>query len=134
MNLWGADNMPGRASDHAEQPPAADALQRPLVPRSRFRARLRRSVRLHVDSREQLTEGVGHRGEPMRKKLSAVFVVIALAILALTHPAGAQQAGNMPRIGFLASGSAQTDAVFAHAFSAGLREHGWVEGQNIAIE
>ena len=29
----------------AEQPPAADALQRPL--RSRFQARLRRSVRLH---------------------------------------------------------------------------------------
>ena len=40
----------------------------------------------------------------------------------------------MPRIGFLASGSAQTDAAFVHAFSEGLREHGWVEGQNIAIE
>ena len=70
----------------------------------------------------------------MRKKLIAAFVVIALAILAPTHPAGAQQAGNMPRIGFLASGSAQTDAAFVHAFSEGLREHGWVEGQNIAIE
>jgi putative ABC transport system substrate-binding protein len=81
-----------------------------------------------------MTEGLGPRGEPMRKKLIAAFVVIALAILAPTHPAGAQQAGNMPRIGFLASGSAQTDAAFVHAFSAGLREHGWVEGQNIAIE
>jgi putative tryptophan/tyrosine transport system substrate-binding protein len=70
----------------------------------------------------------------MRKKLIAAFVVIALAILAPTHPAGAQQAGNMPRIGFLASDSAQTDAAFVHAFSEGLREHGWVEGQNIAIE
>jgi putative ABC transport system substrate-binding protein len=70
----------------------------------------------------------------MRKKLIAAFVVIALAILAPTHPAGAQQAGNMPRIGFLASGSAQTNAAFVHAFSEGLREHGWVEGQNIAIE
>ena len=81
-----------------------------------------------------MTEGVGHRGEPMRKKLSAVFVVIAFAILAPTHAAGAQQAGNMPRIGFLAHGSVKTDASFVHAFSAGLREHGWVEGQNIAIE
>jgi putative tryptophan/tyrosine transport system substrate-binding protein len=70
----------------------------------------------------------------MRKKLIAVLVVIACAILAPTHPAGAQQAGNMPRIGFLALGSAQTDAAFAHAFSKGLREHGWVDGQNIAIE
>ena len=70
----------------------------------------------------------------MRKKLIAVFVVMAFAILAHVHDAGAQQVGNMPRIGFLASGSAQTDAVFAHAFSEGLREQGWVEGQNIAIE
>ena len=43
-----------------------------------------------------MTEGVGHRGEPMRKKLSAVFVVIAFAILAPTHPAGAQQANALP--------------------------------------
>jgi ABC-type uncharacterized transport system substrate-binding protein len=70
----------------------------------------------------------------MRKKRSAVFVVIAFAILAPAHPTGAQQAGNMPRIGFLAPGSAQTDAAFAHAFSEGLREHGWVDGQNLAIE
>ena len=70
----------------------------------------------------------------MRKKLIAAFVVMAFAILAPAHPAGAQQAGNMPRIGFLASGSAETNAAFAHAFSEGLREHGWVEGQNIAIE
>jgi putative tryptophan/tyrosine transport system substrate-binding protein len=70
----------------------------------------------------------------MRKKLSAVFVVIAFAILAPIHPAGAQQAGNVPRIGFLAPGSAQTNAADAHAFREGLREHGWVEGQTIAIE
>jgi hypothetical protein len=42
----------------------------------------------------------------MRKKLIAAFVVMAFAILAPAPPAGAQQAGNMPRIGFLASGSA----------------------------
>jgi hypothetical protein len=30
---------------HAEQPPAADCLQRPLLRRVRFRQRLRRSVR-----------------------------------------------------------------------------------------
>ena len=70
----------------------------------------------------------------MREKRIAAFVVMAFAILAHVHDAGAQQVGNMPRIGFLASGSAQTDAVFAHAFREGLRERGWVEGQNIAIE
>ena len=70
----------------------------------------------------------------MRKKLIAAFVVMAFAILAPAYPAGAQQTGNMPRIGFLASGSAETNAAFAHAFSEGLREHGWVDGQNIAID
>src|SRR5262245_5677253 len=38
----------------AEQPPAADALQRPLVPRSRFRARLRRSVRHYWSTMAQV--------------------------------------------------------------------------------
>jgi len=70
----------------------------------------------------------------MRKNLIAAFVVMAFAILAPAHPAGAQQGGNMPRIGFLAPGAAETDAAFAQAFSEGLREHGWVDGQNIAIE
>src|SRR5262245_64733571 len=91
-------------------------------------------VRLHVDRREPWLEGVGQRGEPMRKKLHVVFVVIACAILAPTPPAGAQQAGHMPRIGFLGPGAPQTAASCAPGFSEGLREHGWVEGQNIAIE
>ena len=70
----------------------------------------------------------------MRKKLRAVFVVIAFAILASTHPAGPQQAGHMPRIGFLGPVAPQTRASCVPGFSEGLREHGWVEGQNIAIE
>ena len=70
----------------------------------------------------------------MRKKLTAALVVMAFAILAPAHPAGAQQGGKMPRVGFLAPGSAKTDASLAQAFSEGLREHGWVDGQNIAIE
>ena len=70
----------------------------------------------------------------MRKKLRAVLVVIAFAILTPIHPAGAQQTGNMPRIGFLGPGAPQTTASCAPGFSEGLREHAWVEGQNIAIE
>ena len=44
----------------------------------------------------------------------------------------AQQAGKVPRIGYLvlrASPSAEDEA-----FKQGLRELGWIEGQNIAIE
>jgi hypothetical protein len=36
----------GRHNDQAQQTAAADALQRPLVPRSRFQARLSGGVRL----------------------------------------------------------------------------------------
>ncbi len=70
----------------------------------------------------------------MRKTLIAALVVMAFAIPAPAHPAGAQQGGKVPRVGFLAPGSAETDASLAQAFSEGLREHGWVDGQNIAIE
>ena len=70
----------------------------------------------------------------MKKKLRAVFVVIAYAILAPIPLTGAQQTGNMPRIGFLGPGAPQTRASCVPGFSEGLREHGWVEGQNIAIE
>ena len=70
----------------------------------------------------------------MRKKVIAAFFVMAFAILAPALPAGAQQGGKMPRVGFLAPGSAKTDALFAQAFSEGLRELGWVDGQNTAIE
>lgn len=70
----------------------------------------------------------------MRKKLTAALVVMAFAILAPAHPAGAQQGGKIPRVGYLAPGSAKTDGSLVQAFSEGLREHGWVDGQNIAIE
>jgi putative ABC transport system substrate-binding protein len=62
------------------------------------------------------------------------LVTLALSVLAVPRTAGAQQPGKMPRIGFLAPGSAQTEAAFARAFSEGLREQGWVERQNIVIE
>ncbi len=35
---------------------------------------------------------------------------------------------------YLASGSSSTAAAFIEAFRQGLRELGWVEGQNIVID
>ncbi len=49
-------------------------------------------------------------------------------------PAIAQPAGKMARIGVLANSSANAQAGPLLAFRQGLRELGWVEGQNIAIE
>ena len=48
--------------------------------------------------------------------------------------AGAQQAGKIARIGFLGPNSASSWASRLEAFRLGLRDHGYVEGKNIAIE
>jgi len=46
----------------------------------------------------------------------------------------AQQAGKIYRIGYLAGGSPAGSLAFVEQFREGLREHGWVEGQNVVIE
>ncbi len=68
----------------------------------------------------------------MSKKV--VGLAIWAVLLALSFPAGAQQAKKIPRIGFLASVSASSDADRIEAFRLGLRELGYVEGQNVTIE
>ena len=64
------------------------------------------------------------------------FLAGAAALLAAPLVAEAQQAGKVPRIGFLSPSSLSDSrtALFVEAFRQGLRELGWVEGQNIAIE
>jgi putative ABC transport system substrate-binding protein len=64
------------------------------------------------------------------------FVVFVLATTLLTTVsfAEAQQTKKIPRIGFLGSGSASTHKVLLDAVRQGLRELGYIEGQNIAIE
>jgi hypothetical protein len=48
--------------------------------------------------------------------------------------AEAQQAGKVYRIGYLGNGNPTQNAPRLDAFRQGLRELGWVEGQNVAIE
>src|SRR5436853_4405154 len=54
----------------------------------------------------------------------------------LTAPlaAAAQQSGKVPRIGFLGVTSPSDRPPLLDAFRQGLRELGWVEGQNIVID
>jgi ABC-type uncharacterized transport system substrate-binding protein len=60
----------------------------------------------------------------------------AVGLLAVPLLAGAQPAASFPRIGFLNTASLSDPRVppFLQAFRQGLRELGYVEGQNIAIE
>jgi putative ABC transport system substrate-binding protein len=55
-------------------------------------------------------------------------------LFALSVSAQAQQAGKIPRIGYLAASSLSAQSARIEAFRQGLRELGYVEGKNIVIE
>jgi putative ABC transport system substrate-binding protein len=57
-----------------------------------------------------------------------------LASVLLAHVAEAQPAGTISRLGFFGAGSASSAKGVIEAFSQGLRELGYVEGQNVVIE
>jgi putative ABC transport system substrate-binding protein len=62
------------------------------------------------------------------------FVTGLGVMLAAPIAAEAQQAARIPRIGVLHPGAPATSSHFATAFSQGLRDHGYLEGQNIVVE
>jgi ABC-type uncharacterized transport system substrate-binding protein len=62
-------------------------------------------------------------------RLRAIFLIFVLACFALVD-AEAQSIGKPPRVGFLVMGRHPSATVFAQ----GLRDLGWVDGQNVVIE
>jgi putative ABC transport system substrate-binding protein len=66
------------------------------------------------------------------KKL--LYLAVVALFLAFTFPATAQQTKRIPRIGFLDLASLATTKDLNAAFRSGLRDLGYVEGQNILIE
>jgi|SRR5450631_1834784 putative ABC transport system substrate-binding protein len=56
------------------------------------------------------------------------------ALLVMAFPANAQPAKKVPRIGVLHAVSADSASQTAAAFTQGLRERGYVEGQNVVVE
>ena len=69
-------------------------------------------------------------------KLRAVGLVVAFALVLLAAPprADAQAPARVPRIGFLGNTTPVLEANLVGPFREGLRDLGYVEGQNIQIE
>jgi ABC-type uncharacterized transport system substrate-binding protein len=65
-----------------------------------------------------------------RREVLAILAAAGLAV----PPTTAQEPGKLPRIGFLGNSTAALEADLLQAFRNGLRELGYVEGRNIAIE
>jgi hypothetical protein len=51
-----------------------------------------------------------------------------------SHACGRQQSAKQPTIGYLGSSTALTQSQWTAAFSKRLRELGWIEGRNVAID
>ena len=64
----------------------------------------------------------------------AFILALAGGPLAASRVADAQRAGKVSRIGYLTAGSVTANPRVLEAFRQGLRDLGWVEGQNIVIE
>jgi putative ABC transport system substrate-binding protein len=61
-------------------------------------------------------------------------IALTFIAVALVHLADAQQPKKVPRIGFLGAASPATLPAGLEAFRQGLRDLGYVEGKNIALE
>jgi putative tryptophan/tyrosine transport system substrate-binding protein len=68
----------------------------------------------------------------MKRKIS--FLVLCAMLFALGSPSDAQQAKKVPRIGYLSSVDQARASTRFEAIRLGLREFGYIEGQNITIE
>src|SRR5262245_4847230 len=69
---------------------------------------------------------------PTEGRMRRIGLVAVLTLGFMLTPA--QQARNIPRVGMLLAGAQSPNAPTLEAFRKGLRELGYVEGQNILLE
>src|SRR5262245_24362320 len=71
------------------------------------------------------------RGDRMKRR---EFITLLGSAAAWPVAAHAQQAGKLPTIGFLGANTPSAQSQWTAAFERRLRELGWIEGHNVAIE
>src|SRR5437870_13722113 len=69
-----------------------------------------------------------------RRQLTFVCLTLCALLFAYCLPASAQQPKKIPRIGFLSAVDLAVASTRSELFRLALRERGYIEGQNIAIE
>ncbi len=77
----------------------------------------------------------------MKPRAAVLRLILALSVLAAPGPSHGQQSGKVYRIGFLGGAAANTTPQQCpiswsgwQALLEGLREHGYIQGQNLVIE
>ena len=68
------------------------------------------------------------------KKAAVPSILVAVVLLAVAVIAEAQQPKKVPRIGYLSTADPASESTRSEAIRLALRELGYIEGQNIAIE
>src|SRR5215831_20320541 len=76
----------------------------------------------------------GERREEKPMNQTIFRFTLCAVLFAVSFPAEAQQQGKVPRIGILLPNPPTLNPHLLKAFQQGLRELGYVEGQNIVIE
>jgi hypothetical protein len=74
------------------------------------------------------------RGKEKHMKKKITVLTLCAMLLALCSSATAQQPKKVPRIGYLSPFDAAGESARSEAIRLALRERGYIEGQNIAIE
>jgi putative ABC transport system substrate-binding protein len=70
----------------------------------------------------------------MKLRMLGLVATLTVGLLATPPVAEAQQAGKVPRVGYLSPNPASVNLPNRTAFREGLRDHGYVEGETVAIE
>ena len=75
-----------------------------------------------------------HEATSNSKKVQIFGFALSAMLLTLCFPAQAQQPKKVHRIGYLSSFEPASESTRSEAIRLALRERGYIEGQNIAIE
>ena len=87
----------------------------------------------HAGDRLERSRTVRSAAGPRRHAVT-LPLALALGVLAVPLAAGGQPPGKVPRVGILRAGILPAGDLFMEPFRQGLRDLGYVEGQNILLE